>query len=214
MRPGPGCCAYVRNAIAGRWSEVPAPRPPLQSEPAVIRLLDRVPDPEALRAATAQAARRAEDTSASVASVFIFRLAAEWLGLPTAIVDEVVEPRPIHTVPHRREGVVRGLVNVRGLLTVCVALEPLFQWDTAHAGDARATGRRLLVLASQGQRLAFEADEVHGSHRYDPAGVGQVPATLAHSTSRFSTGVLAWNERSVGLLDAGLLLAAINRRMG
>ncbi|QWF19545.1 chemotaxis protein CheW [Lysobacter capsici] len=118
-------------------------------------------------------------------------------------------------------GLVRGLVNVRGQLTVCVALESLLQIDAARADPERSSasaagvlGRRLVVLSLQDQRLAFESDEVHGAHRYDPALVGEVPGTVALASAAFSTGVLAMENRSVGLLDDGLVLSAINRRLG
>lgn len=189
--------------------------PPAGSIGAVARLLDRAPEPEALREATRHVAAKAEDLRSLTASLFVFRLGAEWLGLTASVVDEVIEPRPVHTLPHRREGVVRGLVNVRGQLTVCVALESLFHLEPGPADAARSLlSRRLVVLAWQDQRLAFEADEVHGSHRYDPAAVGNVPATVAHSVSPFSSGILAMGRRNVGVLDDALVLGALNRRLG
>ncbi|MBX9403527.1 chemotaxis protein CheW [Lysobacter sp. BMK333-48F3] len=197
---------------------------------AVARLLERAPQAQDLCEATAEAAARHAGQAVLSGSAFLFRLGGEWLGLDSAVVDEVIEPRSVHSLPHRRDGLVRGLVNVRGRLTVCVALESLFQLDAARAqAPAR---RRLVVLAQHDQRLAFEADEVHGSHRYDPAECLPVPSTVAHSTSRFSTGVLQWSvphrdggahaaaaaagpvSRSVGLLDAELILSSINRRLG
>src|SRR5688572_20303912 len=164
-----------------------------QPASAVARLLDRAPGADDVRLATEHVARRTTDLVALTGSVFIFRLGSEWLGLISSVIDEVVEPRGIHSLPHRRDGIVRGLVNVRGQLTLCVALEPLFQLDAgSHAASGHVVlGKRLVVLAMQDQRVAFEADEVHGSHRYDPASVSDVPATVAHSMSRFSTGVLA-----------------------
>lgn len=185
------------------------------SQSAVVHLLARTREAEDLRQATAHVARREQGLEALEQSVFLFRLGAEWMGLPPALVDEVVEPRPVHSLPHRRDASVRGLVNVRGRLTVCVALEPLFQLDAGATGKHhRVLGRRLVVLAAHGQRLAFEADEVHGAHRYAPASVGAVPATVAHAVSRFSTGVLPWHDQHAGLLDADLLLHAIHRRLG
>lgn len=190
----------------------------------VAQLLGRAPDSDALNRATGEVAAKADDLRALTRSLFVFRLGGEWLGLPAAIVDEVLEPRPIHSLPHRREGLVRGLVNVRGQLTVCVALESLLQIDAARTDPERSSasapnvasvlGRRLVVLSLQDQRLAFESDEVHGAHRYDPALVGEVPGTVALASAAFSTGVLAMERRSVGLLDDGLMLSAINRRLG
>ncbi|MGH8081696.1 MAG: chemotaxis protein CheW [Lysobacter sp.] len=189
------------------------------SNSAVARLLSREPAAEELQLASRHIAARSEDLRALSATAFVFRLGNEWLGLPAAMVDEVIEPRPIHSLPHRREGLVRGLVNVRGQLTVCVALESLLQLDASAGGERSGAQRqllskRLVVLSAHEQRLAFESDEVHGSHRYDPAGVGNVPGTVALSGSVFSTGVVAVGARHAGLLDGDLVLSAINRRLG
>lgn len=191
------------------------------SASAVAQLLGRAPDSQALRRATGEVAAKADDLRSLTRSLFVFRLGGEWLGLPAAIVDEVLEPRAIHSLPHRREGLVRGLVNVRGQLTVCVALESLLQIDAARTDAQRSPvnaasvlSRRLVVLSLHDQRLAFESDEVHGAHRYDPALVGEVPGTVALASAAFSTGVLAMETRSVGLLDDGLVVSAINRRLG
>ncbi|MGO1068777.1 chemotaxis protein CheW [Lysobacter sp. CA199] len=190
------------------------------SHSAVARLLDRAPDHGELQSATLHVAAREQDLRSLTRTLFVFRLGSEWLGLPAAVADEVIEPRPIHGLPHRREGVVRGLVNVRGQLTVCVALEALLQLQPGAVAERPGARRnllskRLVVLSVHDQRLAFESDEVHGSHRYDPAAVGNVPATVALSGAPFSTGVLSMDGgRSVGLLDVELMIGAINRRLG
>ncbi|ALN91425.1 chemotaxis protein CheW [Lysobacter gummosus] len=187
------------------------------AQSAVARLLGRASEDEELQQAARHIATRADDLRALTGSVFVFRLGGEWLGLPAWMVDEVIEPRPIHSLPHRREGLVRGLVNVRGQLTVCVALESLLQLDLSRPAPERGRNllsKRLVVLSAREQRLAFESDEVHGSHRYDPTGVGNVPGTVALSDSPFSTGVVAVGERNAGLLDGDLVLSAINRRLG
>jgi len=111
----------------------------------------------------------------------------------------------------------RGLVNVRGQLTICLALEQLFQ-SSAPASPVRARqsvlSRRLVVAAMQGHRVAFEADEVHGSHRFDPDSLRSVPATVAKSVASFTTDLLPWRDHTVGLLDAELLFHALGRRLG
>ena len=42
----------------------------------------------------------------------IFRIAQEWFALPTVVVAEVGERRAIHSIPHRRSGIVSGVTNV------------------------------------------------------------------------------------------------------
>lgn len=192
------------------------PRPSRDVAAAVSALLDRVQDPAELREATDRVAHRASTQELQTRSIFIFRLGSEWLGLDSSIVDEVLGPRMIHALPHRRDGVMRGLVNVRGQLTICVALERLFEVGAvakAEVAPSGALGQRLVVLASQGNRLAFEVDEAHGTHRFDPAGLGGVPATVVHAVASFTTGMLQWGDRTVGVLDAGLVLHALGRRL-
>ena len=183
---------------------------------AVISLLDRAVDPADLREATERVARRDVSQQALTQTNFVFRIGSEWLALPNDVVDEVLVPRAIRSLPHRRGSVVRGLANVRGQLTICVRLEQLLQLDTTgkmgHAREQRI-GCRLVVLVSQGHRVAFEADEVHGSNRFDPDSSREVPATVAHSMASFTTAVLPWGDHTVGQLDAELLFHAINRHL-
>lgn len=193
-------------------------REPDNAGSAVARLLERPQSREDLAEAAARLARDAAQRQRAGAGAFVFRLGEEWLGLPTALIDEVLELRPVHRLPHRRDAVLRGVVNVRGRLTVCVELPALLQTGAAAVAPASAQAaskptRRLVVLAAPEGALAFEADEVHGTHRYDADEVRAVPSTVAHAVARFATGVLPWNERRIGLLDAGLLLHALNRQI-
>ena len=185
------------------------------SELAVARLLARTLETADIRLATQHAARRESDRSATSASAFVFRLGEEWLGLPASFADEIVQPRTIHSLPHRRDGFVRGIANIGGRLTVCVALESLLQLDMQSGAKTqhRVLGRRLVVVAEQAQRWAFEAEEVHGVHRYDPGTVRELPATVAHAPARFSMGLLDVEGRGVGLLDGALIARAVERRL-
>lgn len=180
---------------------------------AVARLLERTPAQEELIEAAARLAAGAPRQLRARAGAFVFRLGEEWLGLPAGLIDEVLELRPVHRLPHRRDAALRGVVNVRGRLTVCVALPALLQTGAPVAARAGTVARRLVVLAAPEGALAFEADEIHGSHRYDAEEVRAVPSTVAHALARFATGVLPWGERRIGLLDAGLLVHALNRQI-
>src|SRR5471030_2732737 len=68
---------------------------------------------------------------AGTQSVVIFRLGAEWLALPTAVFKEVATLRAVHSLPHRRSGLVLGLANVRGALLVCVSLGDMLGLEKA-----------------------------------------------------------------------------------
>ena len=150
-------------------------------------------------------------------SAFLFRVGGEWLGVATSVLDEVADQRVIHTLPHRRSGVVIGVANVRGELLGCVSLAQLLgieaKADEGHGRERRHVLRRLLVLRDRGLRLAFPVDEVHGTHRYDDAELKPSPSTVARATASYSRAVLPWEGQAVGLLDDELLFHSLNRNL-
>ncbi len=153
----------------------------------------------------------------AVHSAFLFRIAHEWLALPTTALDEVAGLRAIHSLPHRRSGVVLGLANVRGELLVCVSLGQLLGIEAAGdinaLGQSRTAVRRLLVMRDGNSRLAFPVDEVHGTERFDDADLKPVPTTVAKAAASYTRALLGWRELSVGLLDQELLFHSLNRNL-
>jgi chemotaxis-related protein WspD len=198
---------------------------------AAARVLDRV---EARAADDTPPARSAssrnEAEHADSVSCLVFRIGAEWLGLPTAIFRQVAQLRPIHSLPHRRHRAVLGIVNVRGRLVVCVSLARLFGIEGAqaaanaparHAVDARELAR-LLVVERQANNAAgsdddgpivFPVDAVDGVHRFKRTDFQPVPATLAHHAASHAQAVVAFKGATVGLLDADRLLDTLNRSL-
>lgn len=202
----------------------PASPKPVAGADSASRLLDR-PLPASYREDWARHFARpaeAEDAEAMSAGegeaagrrVFLFRLGAEWFALPAGLIDEVTEPRRVHSLPHRRDALVRGIVNVRGELLVCIALAGLI--GAAAAEGARGGGRafaRLVVIGAGTRRVAFEADEVHGLHVHGAGDLRPVPASVGKATDALATAVIGWEERAVGRLDGAALMAAIDRSL-
>jgi chemotaxis-related protein WspD len=154
----------------------------------------------------------AQDT----ASVVIFRIGAEWLALPAGVFQEVCELRPIHSLPHRRNGTVLGIANVRGTLVVCVSLHALLGIDkspAAQTAQKRLVHERLLVASRDGDRLVFPGDEIHGIHRFNPSLLGEVPATVSKSTGTYTRAMLPWQDKAVGVLDDELLFYSLNKNL-
>jgi chemotaxis-related protein WspD len=184
-------------------------------ENSAARLLDREPHDDTLREQTAQAAsgRRAIDRGTK--SIVIFRIGGEWLALPTDVFQEVAEKCTVHTLPHRRGGILGGLVNVRGELLLCVALEVLLGLEKAPAAQERAQGAihpLLLVCNRKGDRLAFPVNEVFGVHRYSHTDLRDVPATLANAAAgAYTVGLAPWKGRTVGCLDSELVFYGLNK---
>jgi len=150
----------------------------------------------------------------SRSSVVVFRLDAEWLALPTWLLQEVAEYRPIHSLPHRRNGIVLGLANIRGELLLCLSLTRLLGLKEPGGQDQARNGyHRILVLNWQHITGAFPVDEVVGPHRIHPEALKAPPATLAHARPVFTRSVFYWENRAVGLLDPERVLSALNRNL-
>jgi chemotaxis-related protein WspD len=179
-----------------------------------VQLLDRPLLPEYRRAWTEHFAQKKQLAVQARQSALLFRINTEWLALPTPAFMEVAERRPVHSLPHRRQGVVLGLVNVRGELLICVSLGHLLGLARSPLREtARTIYDRLLVAKWQGHRFVFPADEVRGIHRFQTPELQEPPATLVKSRLSYTQGILYWQGRTVGLLDADLLFSSLNRSL-
>ncbi|GAB4071535.1 purine-binding chemotaxis protein CheW [Ancylobacter sonchi] len=167
------------------------------------RYFAEVPDEEAAAEASEVAERR----------ILVFRLADEWLALPAGLVQEITEPRPRHTLPHRRDQLVLGVVNIRGELLVEISFAALIGLGEAEGeAESRITAfPRLVVLGHDRRRVAFRVDEVHGLHQHAARDVLALPATIGKAASSFATSMIAWQGRMLGRLDGELVLDAVDR---
>lgn len=136
----------------------------------------------------------------------IFRIGAEWFALQTRVVDEIVGARRVHSLPHKRNPALLGLVNIRGELVICAAIAPLL---LGVKGDA-ALGR-MIVVRHPGGRLACPVDEVQHTHHYALDDLKPVPATVSLSASSLTRGMLMWQGRIVACLDEQALFDALGR---
>lgn len=182
---------------------------------AAMRLLDARPPADYRREWTMHLAERAEATAAGT-PVLVFRIGDEWLALAIAVMEEVGETRPIHSLPHRRGSVLLGVVNVRGELLACVSVGRLLGVEKGRgAGEllpAKSAGR-MLVVSHGGERFAFPVTEVRGVQHLglpdEPVPGGPDDQVMgAAGRSR-----VLWRGRSVCCLDEEKLFAALNRSL-
>lgn len=188
---------------------------------AAAALLD-APNPNADLACqfTEQTTADSESPPPAGESVMIFRLGVEWFALPTRLCVEVVEVRPIHSLPRRRQGgVVLGVVAVRGQLVVCLSIAGLLN-ATADAAPAQpaatAAGsvrERLLLVGWSEGTVAFPVAEVAGVQRLQTRQRVNVPATVSQSQSRLTTSLLLAESRSIALLDEQQLYRSIQQSL-
>ncbi len=152
-----------------------------------------------------------EANESATLQALVFRLQGEWLALPVSALEEVAAARPVHGVPHRRNGSLQGLVNVRGTLLPCVSLAAVLH--VATVANVSRERPRMLVLGAKAGNIVVSVDEVDGIHPIAVAKLSRIPATLALSTVRHTVGWGVCGKRQVGLLDAGLVRVALERGM-
>jgi chemotaxis-related protein WspD len=179
-------------------------------------LFDREAPEELLSERTALVAAEKSLILTDLHSILVFRIGTEWLALPTAFFDEVVEQCKIHSLPHHRDGLVSGIVNIRGELLLCVAFGALLGLGRELPPERREGNRvrapRLLVCSRERSRLAFQVNEVHGVVRYHQRDLRALPGTLSKETpGTFSRGMLPWTNHTLGCLDEDLVYYALNR---
>ena len=181
------------------------------------RLLDREPPAGYRTEQTSHFAVGAPHVaSRETKSVVIFRIAGEWLALPATVVTEIATLLPVHSLPHRKAGAVLGIASVRGELLLCVSLGSIVgvaPTAVADRADRRAYPR-LLVIRRDKIRAVCPVDEVHGIHRFNAQELRSVPPTVARAPVAYSTAILTWQDRAVGVLDDQRLFDSLKRSIG
>jgi chemotaxis signal transduction protein len=191
---------------------------------AAARALLDVPAPaDSKQIATEHFARPAEveaghSVGAEMQSVIVFRLRAEWYAIHTSACLEIAAVRPIHSLPHRRDATVLGIVNVHGGLLACISLAVIVGASaspeaTPTQSRRRAAVPRLLVARRAAATVVFPVDEVQGMTRFRARDLQDVPATATHARASYTRALLPLGDRSAGLLDEQLLFSAVERAL-
>jgi chemotaxis-related protein WspD len=175
-----------------------------------VRLLDAEVSDAYLAGHARHYAEAKREVRHGARSAVIFRVVGEWFALATTVFREIAPMRPVHSLPHRRDRIVTGLVNIRGELLVCISMAATLGL-AGEAGQDRTA--RLAVVSRESDRFVFVADEIAGLHRFDEVDLGPVPATLAHARAAYTRGILTWRERPVGVIDDQLLFYTLNRNL-
>jgi len=161
-------------------------------------------------------ARKEQVGEPETESVVIFRIGVEWLALPTSIIQEVAGAKAIHTLPGFHSNMLLGLTPINGELIVCISLARVLgleESDVLAQKKEKLTNQRFLVAEKEGWRLSFPVDEVQGIQRYALRRQQPVPATISHSSGTYTKSILPCQDKSVALLDDGLLFHALHRSL-
>lgn len=152
---------------------------------------------------------RAVDTLSAI----IFRLGDERFALPVQVLQEVTHPCVIHTLPHRSNDLLLGLVNIRGEILLCASLGHLLGLETATNPPSSRMNLRMLVVGHKDSKWVFPVDEVHRISRIHLKELKAVPVVVSQAKETYTFGVLDWQNEKVNYLDAELLLDTLARRI-
>jgi chemotaxis-related protein WspD len=174
-------------------------------------LLNRESPPDYIEEWTELLGREKEEQNANNTSVIIFKIGREFLALRSAVFQEIINPHPVHKIPHRSNDVLLGLTNIHGELQLCFSLKALIGNNDAEQPENSSP--RMLVIKKDGGCWVFPVDQVLGVFRCSDLNVQNVPVTVAKATGTFTKQVIMYEQREVGLLDDELLIYTLQRRI-
>ena len=144
-------------------------------------------------------------------SILIFRLQNELFALPSAVFYEVIESRPVHSVPYRSNHVIVGLVNVKGQMCLCAAMDNFLQIQKNETQPSLESSQFMLIIERLGEQWVFPVDEILGIHELFMEQLNNSPVNITKSTVNYLKGVFIFQDRITGLLDEDLLSNGLRR---
>jgi chemotaxis-related protein WspD len=163
---------------------------------------------------TGRLAEAQEKKHSGTKSAFVFRAGAQWLALPVAVVREVTDMGPIHTIPHRSSNILRGVVNIKGKLEICVSIGPVLgigRCEITEQNNKYIAPTRLVVVMNNSQVLAFPVTEVMGIIRYRPEAVRDLPVTVPETQAVYASGMLPHDNKEICFLKYKQLFRSLTR---
>lgn len=160
-------------------------------------------------------------------TVVIFRLQREWLALTAQVFKETTPVSVIHTLPHRNNQVLRGLINIRGELLLCVSLSHLLNIESSDAPLpvlSPVVHSRMVVIEKAGNAWVFPVDELYGLHRIDQRELRDASRNMTQATQTYTKGLFSWQaanfqtsqqdvrSQTVSYLDDELLFTTLARK--
>ena len=141
----------------------------------------------------------------NVKSALVFRTGSEWLALPAHMIQEVVNMRPIHSIPNITSTTLRGLVNIHGSLRICVSIGRVLGLEKLKKTEAQLdpdyiSPERLVVVMQENHLVAFPVSEVKGIIRYTTEMIKHLPITVSGSKAVYTMGILNLEGKDIGLL--------------
>jgi len=175
-------------------------------------LLDRPSEAEYLKEWEENLAQPRHENDLNLKSALVFRMGDEWFALASRFVKEITHCDKHHSLPHRKNHVLRGLVNVRGELILNVSLGYLFKINKSELAN-KHSHERYVVIDDGEEKFAFPVTEVREIIHYNTDSIQTTPSTLNKDTRCFVSGIIRHRDTDVGILDSDLVFTALHKNI-
>ncbi|MBF0263755.1 MAG: chemotaxis protein CheW [Gammaproteobacteria bacterium] len=140
----------------------------------------------------------------SLISCLFFRLKSEWYALKTLLLQEVIQLCDIHPLPHNHNKLISGIVNVRGEIEICISLEQIISGNIISSNESNVK-KRMIVIQLQSGKYVFPADEVMGVFTIKQDDIQKTSDSISGTKKQVCSGIYAYKDKHIGLLDESLL---------
>jgi len=151
-----------------------------------------------------------EEKNTDVESSLIFRMGDEWFAFSSKFIKEITHCDKHHSLPHVKNNVLRGLVNVHGELVLNVSLGYLFK---INKQQTKNTKERYIIINDEDDVFAFPVTEVKEIIHYSGDEIQPTPSTINKDTSCFIKGIINHNNTDVGILDSDIVFTALHKNI-
>lgn len=149
-------------------------------------------------------------------TVGIFRLQQEWLALASQVLKETISPTLIHTIPHRSNQILKGLVNIRGELQLCISLSHLLHLETVQTPPVALSPivySRMIVIEKDSDTWVFPVDEFYGLYQFADNDLRESPNQVTSVINNYTKGFFHWESRSLSYIDDEILFMSLKRKV-
>lgn len=144
-------------------------------------------------------------------SVLTFEVFDEWLAIPACYVKEITSYRTVQRIPHNKNPIVQGLINISGEIEISFSLGTLLGLRDWKKG--KGSFRHVIIADYDNKHYVFPVSQLGEVLRYHDDDLQAVPSTSDEKAGSFMQGIVKWKRQQVGALDAELLFSAISRSM-
>jgi len=148
--------------------------------------------------------QKAESKTNEKVSVIIFRSQKNWFALKTSIFTEIDNNKTVHSIPHNKNHFIKGLVNIRGELELCISLSSLISQTHKHT-DSPTNKVKLIIIKLDSGKYAFKPEEILGVHSINNNEIKSAANIITGDRDHLVSGSFDFNEKHIGLIDEGLL---------